>query len=88
MTVIYKGSLPEVFGYGFESYADDPDTALLLLRQMWDAWTEDIGGLVEHLDTFNKTWEYFGGYVEKITTPCSGTENECGETLDAEEVKI
>ncbi len=81
---IFKCRLPEIAGYGIESYGTTKDEAVRGAKKMfasmkkdWE-WDETEN---DHLQTFEKAMDYFGGSIVAITVPCVGNTDECGEEV-------
>ena len=69
---IHQGILPDVFGYGLESFAYTEDEARKLLKQEYFKWRKEYNTLIL---TFEQAMEDFGGRIRKIRLGTCGAEN-------------
>ena len=75
---VYKASIPEVFGYGLEAYAETYCEAVKLLRMEYYRGRRNSGGFDK---TFGAAYDYFGGSVRKLELPVCGAEGDIGVFL-------
>jgi len=87
---IYHAVMPEIFGYGLESFAASRAGAVHALKAEYMAW-RDGGGVVvtSHTGTFHKACEFSGATVRAITLlpPMGGARDLIGEidSIDEED---
>ncbi len=63
MKKIWFGNIPEVFGYGISCLGNSKKEVMDTMKKEYAEWKKQRP---DPETNFNKSFEYFGGYVEEI----------------------
>jgi hypothetical protein len=63
MKKIWFGNIPEIFGYGISCLGSSKKEVMEILKKEYVKWKKQYP---DNSTTFEKSFEYYGGYAEEI----------------------
>lgn len=63
---LWYGHIPEIFGYGMSVISESKAGAMKALRKRHSEWVKNARSPYDHVNNFQKSFEYFGGHVGMV----------------------